>query len=218
MNILPPRSDKERYEGALELAIEQLRRGFDPERLAALGAELTEEGGMELACLCWRLAIRLDPFSMVLLPEGREVGVVWQILALDYLSGEPVGPPTRFLSFADFPEVRGYLRPFEARVTEALNRGVGRSEAEFVAAAERCLGTRGSGRPLSYLFRFFPRFEIQVVRHEGDEDFPPACNVLFPDNALRLLSAESLTVVGGKLVSALQGGDPCGRKGRERRQ
>ena len=101
------------------------------------------------------------------------------------------------------------MRAFEGRVIARLSRTVGRDEAEFVRAAQRCLGTRGSGRPLSYLFRFFPILELQAVRHEGDEDLPPSCNVLFPDNAPHLLSSESMIVAAERFVSALQGRTPC---------
>ena len=199
---------QDHYEVAREAAVKRLRQCFDPERLARLGVDLREDGAIELPALCWRFAIRLDPFSMVLLPGDGAVNVVWQILALDYLSGDPSGAPARFLSFAEFPEVRSYLRAFEGRVTGRLGRGVGGDEETFVRAAERCLGARGSASPLSYLFRLFPTFELQVVRHEGDEDLPPSCNVLFPDNALRVLSAESIIVAAERLVSSLEGKSP----------
>lgn len=201
---------QDHYELARDAAIERLRQRFDPDRLARLGAELRQEGAIELPTLCWRFAIGLEPFSMVLLPGDGQVSIVWQILALDYLGGEPAGGPARFLSFAEFPQVRSYLKAFEGRVTGRLSRGVGGQEETFVRAAERCLGARGSGSPLSYLFRLFPRFELQVVRHEGDGDFPPSCNVLFPDNALRVLSAESVIVAAERLVSSLEGKSPSG--------
>ena len=199
---------QDHYELARDAAIERLRARFDPDRLARLGAELRQDGAIELPALCWRFAIRLEPFSMVLLPSEGQVRIVWQILALDYLGGEPAGAPARFLSFAEFPQVRSYLRAFEGRVTGRLSRGVGGHEETFVRAAERCLGARGTASPLSYLLRLFPRFELQVMRHEGDEDFLPSCNVLLPDNAMSVLSAESVIVAAERLVSSLEGKSP----------
>jgi hypothetical protein len=145
---------------------------------------------------------------MVLLPGGEECSVVWQILALDYLKADVPRPPERFLSFADFVEVRTYLKVFEGRVTGRLARGVARDAQEFAQAAERCGGVKG-GSPPAYLFRFLPRLELQVTRYEGEEDLPPACNVLFPDNAMQVLSPECVIAAAELLVSALKGKRPC---------
>ena len=205
--IYLPRQDH--HEVAREAALRRFRQRFDAERLGRLGVDLKEDGSLELTALCWRFAVQPDPFFAATVPEGREVSIVWQILTLDYMSGEPAGPPARFLSFADFPQLRGYLKAFQGRVIERLGRGVGSDRDRFAHAAERCGGARGSGSPLSYLFHFFPKLELQVVRYEGDEDFAPSCNVLFPDNALRLLSAESAIVAADKLVASLQGKSPC---------
>ncbi len=202
-----PRQDH--YEIARRAGIEKLKQRLEPDRLKRLGAALAEDGTIQIASLCWSFALRQEPFSMVLLPDRRPAGSVWQILALDYLSAEPPRPPARFVSFADLPEGRGYQRAFDGRVTARLSRGVGSNVEAFVEAAERCGGSRGSESPMSYLFRFFPRFELQVMRHEGDEDFPPSCTVLFPDNALEMLSAECVVVAAEKLVASLEGKIPC---------
>jgi len=204
-----PRQDH--YEIARQAGIERLKQRFDPERLARLGVPVRPDGCLAWMSLCWRLQITPDPFSMVLLPGHEEAGISWQILALDYLDGDPAVPPARFLSFADFPQVRSYLRAFDGRIIGRLSRGVGRDAKQFAQAAQRCGGARGEQAPLSYLFRLFPRFELQVVRHEGDEDFPPSCNVLFPDNALELLTAESIVVAAEKLTSSLEGRSPARR-------
>lgn len=199
---------QDHYEVARDAGLERLKQRSDAGRLRRLGAHRREDGAIELASLCWRFAVRLDPFRMEVLPERREANIVWQILVLDYLCHEPAGAPERFLSFADFPQLRSYLKAFEGRVIQRLNQTVGKDKEEFVSAGQRCHGTGGAAEPLSYLFCFFPRFEIQVVRHEGGEEFPPSCNVLFPDNALDLLTAESIIVAAEKLVSSLRGKKP----------
>jgi len=196
---------QDHYEVAREAFVRGLRERLSSGRLERLGAAMGAEGALELPALCWWFRIIPEPFSMVLLPAGEEVKIVWQILALDYLSAEPPGPPSRFLSLADFAQTRGYLSAFEGRVSARLARGVGRDREEFARAAQRCGGIPGGREPLSYMFRFFPRFELQVLRHEGDEDFEASCSVLFPDNSLHVLSAESMIVAAETLVSSLHG-------------
>lgn len=204
-----PRQDH--YEIARERALGKLRHRFDPARLQQLGAEVRQDGTVRLPCLCWQLELKIEPLSAVLLPDRRQCEMAWQILALEYLGGEPAAAPVRFVSLADFPEARGYLKAFQGRVTGRLARAVGADERRFSLACERCAFARGDGRPLSYLFRFFPNFELQVVRHEGDEDLPPDCNVLFANNAPRVLSLESMIVAAEKLVSCLMGRTPSAR-------
>ena len=84
---------QDHYEVAREAALRQFRERFDAERLGRLGVDLKEDGSLALTALCWRFAVQLDPFLVATVPEGREVGIVWQILTLDYLNGEPAGPP-----------------------------------------------------------------------------------------------------------------------------
>jgi len=202
-----PRPDH--YERALQAAVRRLKERYEPARVEQLGAAVRGHGEIEVESLCWRFAVRVEPFSVVLLPGGETPDVVWQVLLVDYLSAERPRPPGSFVSFADFPGVRGYLPAFTGRVIRRLERTVGASASELTRAAEGCGGTLGSRTPLSYLFRFFPRFELQVLRHEGDEELSPSCNVLFSDNAPDLLSFESVIVAADKLVSSLQGKGPC---------
>ena len=96
----PELPHQDHYEIARDAGVEKLRAAFDPRRLGQLGATLVRDG-IDLDVLCWRLRLTLDPFSVVLLPGGQTVSIVWQILVLDYLSGGPASSPRRFVSFAD---------------------------------------------------------------------------------------------------------------------
>jgi len=206
--VRPELPYQDHYEIARNAGVDRLRAGFDTRRLEQLGAALIGDS-IGLDVLCWQFRLTLEPFSMVLLPGGQEVSIVWQILVLDYLSGHPGSSPGRFVSFADFPDARGYLPTFDKRVIQRLSFGVARNPEEFVRRAEQCAGARGSDVPLTYLFRLFPKLELQVIRHEGDEDLPPSCNILFPDNALDLLTAECMVAAAERLASALEGKGPA---------
>ncbi|MHC4480859.1 MAG: DUF3786 domain-containing protein [Planctomycetota bacterium] len=197
------------YELARDAALKRLRRGLDAERIAALGGRPQEESGaVVLPSLCWEIEVRTDPFVMRLLPEGGELSVVWQILVLNYLCAREPAPPSRFLSFADFAEGRGYLRAFESRVCARLSNTVGRDRQAFVRAAERLGASPVGGDPLRCIFRFFPLLEFLVVRYEADEDFPVSCNVLLADNLLSVVTMEDGIVAAERLVSALEGKRP----------
>ena len=151
---------------------------------------------------------------MCLLPDREPVQISWQIIALNYLAAREPLAPHGFRSFADFAEGRSYLSAYDARVCRRLSQGAGREAAAFVAAARR-LGAEpiSEGKAMRCVFRVFPLFELEVVRSEADEDFPASCNVLLPDNTLKLFSLEDGIVAAERLVSALEGRTPAARKG-----
>lgn len=204
---------QDHYERARDAALERARARFNAQRMEALGVVVRAEH-LEVESLCWRFAVRLKPVDVRLMPEGEVVDIVWQILLLGYIGAEEAPPPRRFVSFADFAEGRGYQAAFNGRVLRRLERTVGRERETFVQAAARCGGIYGSDNPLTYLFRFFPRLELQVIRHEGDEEFPPSCQVLFPDNAPHWMPMENLIVAAERLVSSLEGKKPTARLAR----
>ncbi len=204
----PPEQDH--YHIARDTALKHLKQRLDRPRLERLGVEASEGGQLlTLPVLCWEVSVRLDPYAMTLLPQGQEVAIPWQILVLNYMGSRVPQPPTGFLSFADFEEARGYQSAFEGRVNRRLSHTAGRELEGFLAAARRLGAAVVEGEPVRCLFRFFPMLEFQVVRYEGDEDFPPSCSVLLSDNAPQLFSMEDAIVAAERLVAALDGRTPA---------
>ncbi len=208
MVTLPPSQDH--YEIARDAAFARLRGRLDSARLEALGARWDDGAArITLPCLCWELHVDTEPFGMRVLPVDRPVRIAWQILALNYLSAEDPSPPGQFVAFADFAEGRGYESAFTGRVCRRLTHTAGRREGQFLEAAQR-LGASPAGEdPVRCIFRFFPLFELQVLRYPADEDFPADCTVLLPDNALKLFSMEDAIVAAERLVAALEGKGPA---------
>jgi len=205
--------EQDHYKCARDAALRRLREGLDADRLHALRARLTDEGRvLVLPCLCWQFELRLEPYAMCVLPGGQQAGLVWQILALNYLGAREPRPPRGFRSFADFPQGRGYQKAFDERVVARLSETAGRDGESLAQAAER-LGSVPTGHdPMRCIFHFFPLLEFQVARYEGDEDFPPSCSVLLSDNLLSLFSMEDGIVAAERLVSALEGKTPAAAK------
>ncbi len=207
---LPP---QDHYEIARKRAVEKLRANVQAERLRRLGARLQDGGDILLPVLCWEVRVRPDPYDAALSPDGQPLRTVWEILALNYLGVENPVPPRGFVSFADVPEGRGYQSAFEGRVNDRLAGTAGRDRAAFLQAVRHVGGAASGDDPVRCIFRFFPLLEFQVVRWEGDEDFPVSCNVLLSDNAPGMLSLEDGIVAAEKLVSALQGQSPAATGG-----
>ncbi|MFP4027873.1 MAG: DUF3786 domain-containing protein [Candidatus Brocadiia bacterium] len=206
----PEKKKREQYESALRKKSQCLKETFDPERFEQLGADMTEDGNVRLKVLKWHFVLDPDSVSVTVEEEETAPRTVWKILFLDYLNSQTPSKPSTFEGFTDFGEARGYQKAYDQRVTQRLTHGVGAEEATLREAAEALGGAMGEQDPLRYLFRFFPNFEMQVVRQEGDEELPSCCEVLFSDNALDVISIESMIVAAERLVSVLEGKGPCG--------
>ena len=202
--------DKDHYILARDKALSGLQDRFEPSRIERLGASVADDQSVELPCLAWRFRFAFDPYSAVVLPSKDELSVKWQILSLEYLAAPVPSAPGEFVSFAQFPETRTYKPTFDGRVLGRLSHGIGATREKFVESAENCNGAMAEeDNPCTYLFKVFPRFELQVTHHKADEEFPAACNVLFPDNALEILSPESIVVVAEILTASLEGKTPA---------
>ena len=215
-----PLPAQNRYAVARSKALGRLMDRLDRSRLSALGVraaaeEAGEGAGFVLPALRWELRVCLQPYGMWLLPGEGEVSIVWQILALNYLAAPEPRPPTGFVSFGDLGEGRSYQGAYEGRVVRRLSHSVGGRRDTFVDAARRLGGAPTEGEPVRCILRFFPLLEFQLVRYEGDEDFPPACNVLLSDNVLSLFSVEDATVAAETLVGAMAGRTPAAPRQRD---
>ena len=199
----------EHYRQARDRKLSELRQDLNPRRLGNLGADTEDGSEIQLPSLRWTLRLRMDPYEAVVLPDEDTLRVSWQVLALDYLAAFIPPPSKDFIGFTDFPELRNYRDPFEGRVIRRLEGGVGRDREALVEAARECGGQKQRDEPLIYDFEFFPLFTLRLVRHPGDEDLPPGCSVLFPDNAVKLLDPESVIVAAERLVGCLEGKTPA---------
>lgn len=201
-------SDKSPYLIARDKQLAELEENIDLDRFRTLGATVLNDTTFTLPLLRWECRLELEPFSLTVMPEKRDLELTCQILLLDYLSAKAPRRPTKLISFAEFPEARGYQKPYQGRVIQRLTHTAGTTAKSFSEASERTGGEQAGNNPDRFFFRFFPLFELQLVRHEADEDFPHSCNLLFSDNALTLLSVESMIVCAEKLVSIMQGKTP----------
>ena len=154
---------EEHYADALAQGRKRLQERFSPDRVKKLGAEVAGGRKLALPCLCWEFKIVLEPFSFTLIPGEEPVGERWKVLALEYLSAEPPAPPGQFCSFAEFEEARNYVGPFQGRVLRRLTGGIGRNPDDLRDAAEGCGGIAAGSDPVTYFFKFFPEFDLQLT-------------------------------------------------------
>jgi hypothetical protein len=50
----------------------------------------------------------------------------------------------------------------------------------------------------------FPRIDVIVIIHKGDEEFPPEVNLLFSENINNFLPLEDVSILGGIIAGYLK--------------
>jgi hypothetical protein len=139
-------------------------------------------------------------------PSQKIVSLVTRILLLHYLIRADGNPLTgRWVAYKDIPGGLLYAGVFARRVTEPLQRRLGKSAKSF-----RETGIRSGGEPVeigdaSFILHAFPCVPLQYVLWEGDEEFPPSVQLLFDAAVDHYLTLEDMVVLGqvttGRLIN-----------------
>jgi len=126
------------------------------------------------------------------------------LLVLHYLAGADGAPMAdRWVAFRELPDALAYGQACTGRVEPSLVAVFG-TDPEAFHRGSRALGAS----PLefgdaSYAFQVLPRVALAIVLYEGDDEFPPAVNVLFDAAAGHYLPTEDLAILGGIFVGRL---------------
>lgn len=148
--------------------------------------------------LQWPSLVALDPTS------NQELRPDQQALLLYYFSLADGKPETgQWVSFADLPDGRFYNQAFQGYTGSALGRAFGQDQAAFEQAAAHLDGRPYPLGDAGFLFRLLPFVSLLVAYWQGDEDFPPSCQVLFDSTVSHYLPTEACAILGSTLTRRL---------------
>jgi hypothetical protein len=173
-----------------------------PKTVAAYSGARLKEGSKDLIL---RL---LDKDCVVKIKErtmsyagGEEVSSYLQTLVLHYLEGAGKAQlANRMATFRDFPGGAIYYPAFKARAIDLIVAKFGqrpdllRHVGEVLRAEPMDVGT------VSFKAYLFPKMPIGIILWQGDEEIAPSANILFDENAGRILPTEDLSVGAGFVV------------------
>jgi hypothetical protein len=189
----------------------------------------TEEAKHKLPELCGCTiedgSVRLRYFNTlcsVTVPEcsvrPADLKLYEQILLLHYLA-RPVsydGPlPTRreeqkWITFKQLPNAEFYNATYQKRGPNIILSAFAKRPALLVKAGEAMGGTHGNYGDYSVVVSPLPRIDAMAVLYAGDDELPPAAEILFPADIHRYLPLEDTAVLSGiiavRLMKAAEGG------------
>jgi hypothetical protein len=202
---------------AFKLAVEEFKKIDLKATLEKSGAIFKTIGSREVVAITY-----LNREYLIFLPEAeitssgsdREDRLRRQTLVLHYLLPASPGSgrqgarrgtqaPAEWIDFRDIPEGNNYYSVFEARVYKPFLNTFGEKPDTFLEAAQSLGGKRADLADFSATIPVFPRVPVTLLIYKGDEEFPPACKVLFKPSIKDYLPTEDVTLVCEDLVKEL---------------
>jgi len=198
---------QENYETAHQLAIARLAALDFRQQVQRAGAEFIPGSSPLQARLSFlgRTLLVSHPSGAILTEAGEEVPLWEKIIALHYLIHAQGAPPAgNLITYNDIPDGRLYYPNFVKRTSEILLQAYGQNPAALVQAALKLGGIERPGLgDYAVVIPALPRVAYVFVIWKGDEEFPPALNVVFDRSISDYLPAEDITVLANMIAVKL---------------
>jgi len=210
--VVKPLTKQTNYQDAFNAAVDFVRNR-ETRSLTALGASPIGSNTCSLPVLNGVFLVDLSAATVALVKnpgpplEISPLRIEWQILALHYLSAPLARPePSRWISFADIADGRGYDPVYRARVISRLCATAGRDRASFVSASSALSGEPVNFGDQAFQFTVFPKLPVIIAWYQGDDEIGPGASFIYPDNITSFLPVEDIVVLSERLVARIQSG------------
>ena len=189
---------------AIQLAIEDLRDVDIAARCPALGLPQPQHGEIELRLFGEDMVFRCTDFLLLQKPQQQPASLRDRILFLHYLQCQvPVRPGGDLISFRDLPGGMFYWGPFRTRSIQPLIRTFGNDLTALESALDRFDWQRGDTGDLCARIHLFGSLYATLVYHLGDDEFPPAADLLFDPIFKHTLPTEDATVIASRICGGV---------------
>lgn len=129
-------------------------------------------------------------------PEEPVISLVSKIIILHYLINATHSTTTgQLTNYGGIPGGSFYFPVFKRKTTNILLEKLGNNGELFKLAGEAMGATTGSLGDVSFTVNVLPDIDLTLIFWEGDEDFPPAYDILFDAGIERYLSLEDIVVL-----------------------
>jgi len=155
--------------------------------------------------------VTLPDIKLSLVDSEEEIPIRDRILILHYLTqakGSPLA--NEVIAYKQLPEGTNYFPTFSKRAIKPLIDHFGQQPHLLIGTAGKLGGYKADYGDVAVTISAFSRVPITLVLWQGDEEFPPAGNILFDATVSDYLSTEDINVlceiIAWKLVKLLREG------------
>lgn len=129
-----------------------------------------------------------------------------RILILRYMVDGGAVPATgKFLTYREVPWGQVYFKQFQGRCLMRLAYGFGSKLDVFRRVMEQLGATPVKTGDAGFEFEFINDLKLRFMLWEGDDEFPPASQILFSDNfPAAFVMGEDMAVVGDVSINVIK--------------
>lgn len=191
-------------EEALRKAISKLSGVNLNDRLPDLGLSLCENDTLRVRAFGQDIDLQTSDWSMSIAGSAKPVGINDRILILHYLGCEtPVKPSDKLISFRSFPGGQFYLQPFFSRTAKPLISRIGNDLELLKKKLDRFDWQPVPLADFGAKIHALGNLHVTLSYSLGDEEFEPACEILFDAQAERVYGAEDAAVLASRICIGL---------------
>ena len=129
-------------------------------------------------------------------PQEPVISLVSKIIILHYLINATHSTRTgQLTNYGGIPGGSFYFPVFKRKTTDILLDKLGNDGEAFKRAGEKLGAAAADLGDVSFTIGTLPDIDLTLVFWEGDEDFPPAYDILFDPAIDRYLSLEDIVVL-----------------------
>lgn len=191
-------SKESAYETAVNLAIDKLRTVNPDARCPALGLPKPRENQIRFRAFGVDTTLHLEDFRVVNTDTGELLKVSDRILILHYiLCDVPVVFTDRLISFRELDAGQFYWPAFRGRSVQPLEKRFGNNLDGLRENLSRLDWEPVSIGDLGARIHALGNLYCTLIYRLGDEELPPAADLLFDAAIKRVYNAEDAAVLAG---------------------
>ena len=146
-----------------------------------------------------------DFFFSDIRDDATQVPLQEQVLILHYLQGCRPLLQGRWVAYREIPGAGFYFGAFVKRAVEPLKKVFGQNVTALALAVDKLNGSRLETGSAAFRIDVLPYAPLQLIIHEGDEEFPAEANILFDAAVGDYLSPEDAAWLASLTVYRLMG-------------
>jgi hypothetical protein len=197
-------SKEQAYDPAVNLAIEKLRPVDLDARCPALGLPKPQDNQLQFRAFGVDATLHLDDYRLVKTGTDDLLKISDRILILHYiLCDVPLRFTDRLISFRELDGGQFYWPAFRGRSVQPLEKRFGNSVEQLRENLSRFDWEPVPIGDLSARIHAIGNLYVTLIYRLGDEELPPAADLLFDAAVKRVYNAEDAAVLAGRICLGL---------------
>lgn len=154
----------------------------------------------------------VSPDGGISSPEAGDIPLKHKVLILHYLLSGPARETGELIDFKGMPGGITYNPVFEGRVYSRLKAVFGGDHKLFKSCGKELGASEAAMGDAALKFEVFPGAALFIILFSGDEEFAPACKILFDSGIKEVFPTEDAIIICEELSRKLSEVSKCQKR------